>query len=354
MEHSYPLTECVSNVKPEMIQMSERLYIGIDLGTYQSTVMSSEGVQTTIETVVGRPKDPVARNFLGRDVVFGAEAIKHRLACNLFRPLEHGVAQDDEDNLSAAKAFVTHLIENCDPEEFDEVLGVICSPSHISFTDKTNLVSILRGLVNGIMVVSEPFAVAFGLDQIAGSIVVDIGAGTTDIARIYGPFPTDDDQLTIEEAGDWLDHRLMELIQKKYAGAQLTQSMVRRWKEEGSHVGDSGNEFMVDLSVEGKKQHVDIGDLIRIACNDLVPHLVEGLKKIVAGADPEYQSALRNNIILAGGGSLIENLADRVALQLADIGDVTVWCAEDPVVRVADGALKLASAMPDEMYTAIE
>ena len=50
--------------------MSERLYIGIDLGTYQSTVMSSEGVQTTIETVVGRPKDPVARNFLGRDVVF--------------------------------------------------------------------------------------------------------------------------------------------------------------------------------------------------------------------------------------------------------------------------------------------
>ena len=156
--------------------MSERLYIGIDLGTYQSTVMSSEGVQTTIETVVGRPKDPVARNFLGRDVVFGEEAIKHRLACNLFRPLEHGVAQDDEDNLSAAKAFVTHLIENCDPEEFDEVLGVICSPSHISFTDKTNLVSILRGLVNGIMVVSEPFAVAFGLDQIAGSIVTNAGS----------------------------------------------------------------------------------------------------------------------------------------------------------------------------------
>ena len=53
----------------------------------------------------------------------------------------------------------------------------------------------------------------------------------------------------------------MELIQKKYAGAQLTQSML---KMEGrvSHVGDSGNEFMVDLSVEGKKQYVDIGDLI--------------------------------------------------------------------------------------------
>ena len=41
----------------EMNTMSERLYIGIDLGTYQSTVMSSEGVMTTIETVVGKPKD---------------------------------------------------------------------------------------------------------------------------------------------------------------------------------------------------------------------------------------------------------------------------------------------------------
>ena len=50
-----------------------------------------------------------------------------------------GVAQDDEANLAAAKAFVSHLIETVDPEEFDEVFGVICSPSHVSFTDKSNL-----------------------------------------------------------------------------------------------------------------------------------------------------------------------------------------------------------------------
>ena len=110
---------------------------------------------------------------------------------------------------------------------------------------------------------------------------------------------------------------------------------------------------MVDLSVEGKKQHVDIGDLIRISCNDLVPHLVEGLKKIVAGADPEYQSALRNNIILAGGGSLIEGLAERVAREIADIGDVNVWCVENPLEKVAEGALMLASEMPDDQYTSI-
>ena len=333
--------------------MSERLYIGIDLGTFQSTISASNGTNESVLTVVGKPKDPIARNFLKRDTLFGADALKNKLACNLYYPLSAGVAQDDENNLAAAKSFVTHLVEAVDPEEFDEVFGVICSPSHISFVDKSNLVSILRGQVNAIMVVSEPFAVAFGLDEIGGSIVVDIGAGTTDVARIYGTFPSEEDQVTISEAGDWIDHRLMELVAKKFTGAQLTKDMVRKWKEAGSYVGGDEKEQMVELSVDGKKQVVDVGDLIQIACEELVPHLVKTVKGIVAGADPEYQPLLRNNIILSGGGSLIDGLADRVADELADIGDVRVWCADDPMVRVADGALKLSMVMPDDQYTAI-
>lgn len=333
--------------------MSERLYIGIDLGTFQSTISASNGTNESVLTVVGKPKDPIARNFLKRDTLFGGDALKNKLACNLYYPLSAGVAQDDENNLAAAKSFVTHLVEAVDPEEFDEVFGVICSPSHISFVDKSNLVSILRGQVNAIMVVSEPFAVAFGLDEIGGSIVVDIGAGTTDVARIYGTFPSEDDQVTVSEAGDWIDERLMELVAKKFTGAQLTKDMVRQWKEAGSYVGGDEREQMVELSVDGKKQVVDVGDLIQIACEELVPHLVRTVKGIVSGADPEYQSMLRNNIILSGGGSLIDGLADRVADELADIGDVRVWCADDPMARVADGALKLSMVMPDDQYTAI-
>lgn len=334
--------------------MADRLYIGIDLGTFQSTVAASNGVQETIETVVGRPKDPVARNFLGRDILFGKDALKNKLACKIYRPMKTGVAQDDEENRAAAKSFVTHLIERAEPDEFNEVFGVICSPSSISFTDKSNLVSILRGQVNAIMVVSEPFAVAFGLDEIGGSIVVDIGAGTTDIARIYGTFPSEEDELTIEEAGDWVDDQLSTLISKKFTGAQITGDMVRAWKEQFSYVTPEQRECLVELSVEGKKQVVDIGDLIRSACEGVVPRVVNGLKQIVAGADPEYQAVLRNNIILAGGGSLIDGLADRVAEELSDIGDVTVWAVDDPFIRVADGALKLALVMPDEQYTAID
>lgn len=333
--------------------MSERLYIGIDLGTFQSTIASSTGSLETLETVVGKPKDPVARNFLGRDVLFGADALKNKLACNLFRPMAAGVAQDDEANLAAAKAFVTHLIDTVDPEDYDEVFGVICSPSHISFTDKSNLVATLRGQVNAIMVVSEPFATAFGLEEIGGSIVVDVGAGTTDIARIYGTFPTEDDEHTLTYAGDWIDNQLMGLIEKKYTGAQLTKDMCRAWKEQFSYVSGDDRECMVELSVEGKKQVVDVGDLIKEACEGAMPHIVAGIKSVVASADPEYQPILRNNIILSGGGSLIDGIAGRVADELSDIGDVNVWCCDDPINQVAMGALKLGQVMPDEQYTSI-
>ena len=333
--------------------MGERLYVGIDLGTYQSTIASSAGASHTIETVVGRPKDPVARNFLGRDVLFGNDALKNKLACNIYRPMAAGVAQDDDANLAAAKAFVSHLLETVDPEEYDEVFGVICSPSHVSFTDKSNLVATLRGQVNAIMVVTEPFATAFGIEEIAGSIVVDIGAGTTDIARIYGTFPTEEDQITLQEAGDWLDEGLMDLIKKKYTGAQVTKDMVRRWKEEVSYVGGEPREAIVELSVEGKKQVVDIGDLVQEACELLIPKIGNGIKQIVAGADPEYQPILRNNVIISGGGSLIDGLAARVADEISDIGDVNVWCIEDPIDKVATGALSLAGQMPDEMFTSI-
>ncbi|MGB1897497.1 MAG: rod shape-determining protein [Candidatus Poseidoniaceae archaeon] len=333
--------------------MSERLYVGIDLGTFQSTIASSAGAMHSIETVVGRPKDPVARNFLKRDVLFGADALKNKLACNLYRPMAAGVTQDDEANLAAAKAFVSHLIETVDPEEFDEVFGVICSPSHVSFTDKSNLVATLRGQVNAIMVVTEPFATAFAIDEIGGSIVVDVGAGTTDIARIHGTFPSDEDQVTIQEAGDWLDLELMNLIAKKFTGAQITKDMVRKWKEESSYVGGDVRTVEVSLSVDGKSQNVDIGDLIQEACDLLVPKVANAIKRIVAEADPEYQPVLRNNIILSGGGSLIEGLADRVAREISDIGDVNVWCVENPLEKVAEGALMLAGQMPDDMYTSI-
>ena len=86
--------------------------------------------------------------------------------------------------------------------------------------------------------------------------------------------------------------------------------MVRKWKEEFSYVSGDAKEQMVELSVEGKKQVVDIGDLVKDACGLIISKVGAAVKSIVATADPEYQPILRNNIILSGGGSLISGIAD--------------------------------------------
>jgi rod shape-determining protein MreB len=109
----------------------------------------------------------------------------------------------------------------------------------------------------------------------------------------------------------------------------------------------------LQLSVDGKRQVVDIGDLIQEACDLIIPKIGSAIKRNVAGADPEYQPILRNNIILSGGGSLIEGVAARMADEISDIGDVNIWCVDDPINAVATGALQLAGEMPDDMFTAI-
>jgi rod shape-determining protein MreB len=90
------------------------LYLGIDLGTSRSSVAASNGQRVTISSHVGYPKDVVSRKLLKKDVLFGEEAVEHRLSCNFYRPLAAGVLKhtsnektsDVEGNLKAASDLI--------------------------------------------------------------------------------------------------------------------------------------------------------------------------------------------------------------------------------------------------------
>ena len=74
------------------------------------------------------------------------------------------------------------------------------------------------------MIISEPFAVAYALDMIEHTLVIDIGAGTTDLCRVYGTIPSPDDQMHTEFAGDYIDKKIIEEVQSKYSGAKLPKN----------------------------------------------------------------------------------------------------------------------------------
>ena len=328
------------------------LYIGIDLGTFRSVMVSSDSHEEEELTVIGTPKDPIARNFLKRDVLFGEEALKKRLALNLFRPLEHGVIKDTNEDRDFIAHFITHLISLSDPEEYDRVVAVIGAPAEASYVDKTAIFDAAAGTVNAAMIISEPFAVAYALDMIEHTLVIDIGAGTTDLCRVYGTIPTPDDQMHTEYAGDWIDRKIIEEVQSKYSGAQITKDMARRWKEQNSFVGTStpDSPVMVDFSIEGKAMTLDITECIQNACESIVDPIVENVKKLIASSNPEYHEQFRRNMILAGGGSGINGLGAMIERRLSDLGDVTVHVVDDPVRLGAMGGFRLAMEVPEEMW----
>ena len=330
----------------------DTLYIGVDLGTFRSVVVSNKGHEEQVLTVIGTPKDSIAKNFLRRDVLFGEEALKNRLALNLFRPLEHGVIKDTPEDKKFIAHFINHMMNLADPEDYGRVVAVIGAPAEASHVDKTAIFDAAAGTVNACMIISEPFAVAYALDMLDHTLVVDIGAGTTDICRVYGTIPGPDDQLHINMSGDHIDSVLITEIQKKYTGAQITKDMARRWKEAESYTNASppSDPIIVDFSIEGKAMSLDITDCMQAACESIVDPIVDNIKALIADSNPEYHDAFRQNIILAGGGSGIRGLGATIQERLSDLGEIEVHIVEDPVQLGALGALRLGQEVPEEYW----
>ncbi len=333
----------------------ETLYIGIDLGTFRSVLTSSIGHEEQVLTVAGTPKDPIARNFLRKDVLFGEEALKNRLALDLYRPLEHGVIKDTPEDRKFIAHFINHLIGLSNPEDYDRVVAVIGAPAEASFTDQSAIFDAASGAVNAAMIVSEPFAVAYALDMIGHTIVIDIGAGTCDVARVYGTIPGPGDQMHTSFAGDHIDNCLIEEIQKKYSGAQITKDMARRWKQQYSFVSnaESDEPIIVDFSIDGKAMSLDITDCVRTACESIVGPIIANVKALISSSNPEYHDDFRRNIILAGGGSGIKGLNLMIEDRMADFGEVQVHVVDDPVMLGALGGLRLSMEVPEDMWDSL-
>lgn len=329
---------------------SGTLNVGIDLGTSRSAISGSTGERFVVDSFVGWPADLVARKVLQRDILIGRDALEHRTMLDLHRPLERGLLKEgSEKDVKAARELLRHLLSLVNPKngKGPQVRAVVGVPATTMRTNKQYLRSALKGLVESLMIVSEPFAVAYGLNALLHTMIVDIGAGTTDFCVMMGRYPGDEDQRSLVSAGDSIDAHLDKLIRAKHPNASFTMFMVREWKEKHSFVGTPPEPVRVTAPVNGVPTELDITAEMRTACESIVPPIVESMLDLLSHVDPEFQQHVRNNVVLAGGGSLIRNLAPTLEKALEPVGGGKVRVTDTPVFAGSDGGLAIANDARD-------
>ncbi|MDC0547945.1 rod shape-determining protein [Opitutales bacterium] len=351
-------------------EKKRKLHVGLDLGTLQSCFVTKlnkpgadENTGTLVPTIVGYPEDGILAGILpgNSKMLHGDDAVSNELHLRLVNPLSDGVVSD----IDATKSFLRHIRDMVDPEFKREVLCVIGIPAVADAEAKDNLKKAAKGAFDGILFIPEPFLAALGMrdegrlqdpeykDPVSNSLFVDIGAGTTDFCIVQGYFPKPEDLLSIPFAGNEVDVLLDKAIREEYPEVDVPLSMIRKFKESYSYVGESESGARVKIPVGGKPRKIEIGKQVGESCNELLQEIFESLKKVIAMASPQSVFSLLQNIILTGGGSRIRNVDQELQRLLSDDGyedpEVTISSREvKPFVAI--GAIKVAKAARDDQW----
>ena len=330
-----------------MEESNEPLCVGIDLGTSRSSISASNGERHVIDSYVGWPLDMVARKIVKKSMLIGREALDNRSMLDLRRPLERGIMKEgSEKDQEAVQEILKHLITLAGIKQKgknkSKVRAVVGVPAEAFRVSRQNLRNTMEGIADSVMLVSEPFAVAYGLEALLHALVIDIGAGTADFCVMQGRYPTEDDQRTLPAAGDSIDEQLEKLVHERHPEAQISVHMIRQWKERWSFVGEPKDRVVVNAPVKGKSTELDITNEMRAACESILPPLCETLADLLSKVEPDFQEKVRNNVILAGDSSLITGLSDATQKTLFELGGGRVTVVKDPVFAGSDGGLAIA------------
>jgi rod shape-determining protein MreB len=341
----------------------ETVFVGVDLGSFNTAVACSNGLRETVQSMVGYPKDHISQKTLGRSVVFGDEIHQHRLALDVVRPFHKAALKyqdptraemserDAEKNDRAAQLLLKHVLSAVKPSPGATVFGVIGMPARAGRQSKQSILRIAQEALDVAMLVPEPFAVGYGINQLIDALVVDIGAGTIDFCPMYGALPADQELVSVPFGGDYIDEDFHDRTLAAYPKARMSLNMAREIKEKYGFVGESPNAVKVRLPVGGRPpQEFDVTEPLRQACEEMVPAVVQGIQGLIERLDPEFHQAIVSNIVLGGGGSQLRGLDQALERALEEYGCVSVTRVYDTMFAGAAGALGIAMNMPAENW----
>ncbi len=319
--------------------------LAIDLGTANTLVFArGKGVVCSEPSVVA-----VANRSDGRGdrvLAVGHEA-KEMLgrtpdSIRAVRPIKEGVIADFE----ITEAMLRHFIRRAHGRtRLVRPRVVICVPPCITSVEKRAVrESALSAGAREVYLIEEPMAAAIGagLDVTAptGSMVVDIGGGTTDVAVIsLSGIVT---SRSIRVGGDKMDEAIINYVKRKYnmlIGERTAEQVKMTIGTASAHAKTASMEIKGRDLVSGiPKVVVTTSDEVREALLEPIHAIVETVHLTLERTPPELAADIVDRgIMLVGGGSLLKNL-DHLLRQETKL---PILRSDDPFVAVAHGAGKL-------------
>ncbi|MEJ2562824.1 MAG: rod shape-determining protein [Anaerolineales bacterium] len=316
------------------------LDIGIDLGTANTLVnVRGKGI------VINEPSWVAIEKKTKRPLAIGAEAkqMVGRTPANVvvIRPLRDGVISEFEITERMLEYFIAKAHEqSISPVPRPRV--VVGIPSGATEVEKRAVYdAAMAAGAREALLIEEPTAAALGarlpIGEVRGSMIVDIGGGTTELAvfTMGGIIVS----RSLRVAGDEMDQDIVNYIRNKYnlligerTAEQLKINIGSAYplKEEKTMSVRGRN------LVRGLPEAIEISSVeIREALSGSVNIIVETMRDALDEIPPELISDLmEDGICLAGGTSQLQNLTERLSSDLR----MRVWNAEDPMTCVARGA----------------
>ena len=317
--------------------------ISIDLGTaYTLIYVKGKGIVLDEPSVVAIRTVGTQRSVAA--VGIEAKRMLGRTPGNIvaIRPLKDGVIADFHVTEKMLQLFISKVHENSMIRPSPRVL--VCVPAQSTQVERRAIKeSALGAGAREVYLIEEPMAAALGaelpVDDASGSMVVDVGGGTTEIAIISLNGIVFSESVRI--GGDRFDEAIVGYVRRRF-GTLIGDSTAERIKQ------DIGTAVIIkdeqEIDVRGRNLAEGIPKQLTLKSNQIQEALSEPLAQITAAvknaleqSPPELASDIaERGIVLTGGGALLTGLDEMLA---AETG-LPVLIADDPLTCVARGGGK--------------
>lgn len=313
--------------------------VAIDLGTANTIIyVKGKGI------VIREPSVVAIDRYTGKVVAVGNEANEMigRTPENIIavRPMKDGVIAD----FDITQSMIKHFIRRSKVVNIFKPRVVVCIPSGITEVERRAVEeAVIQAGAKEVALIEEPMAAAMGaglpVDRATGSMVVDIGGGTTEVAVLsMGGIVS---SRSIRIAGDALDSAIINYL-KKNIGINVGDKMAEKIKIAIGSAYEDNEEGTYDVRGRdvstGLPRTVQVRESqIREAIMENIEEMIEAIKMTLEHTPPELAAdVMERGIMLTGGGALIKGL-DRL---ISEVTKIPTTVAEYPLDCVAVGTGK--------------